>query len=328
MRRREFLSLVGCGMLASPVVTHAQQRTIPLVGFLSTVVADGYEGRVRAFRQGLKDAGYAEGENVAVAYRWAENKLDQLPILGADLVQRNAAVIVATGGTAGALAAKALNTPIPIVFGIPEDPVKLGLVKSLGRPGGTMTGVNFFVGEILGKRLELLRELVPTASRLAVFVNPANAARAATQTEELQAAARAMGVETRIFQTSNTAEINDAFAAIGRERYDALFVSADPIFVTRRVQIANLAARHALPTSFPVRDGVEAGGLMSYGTNISDAYRQIGTYTGLILKGANPADLPILQSTKFELVINTQTAAMLGISVPATLLARADEVIE
>jgi len=327
MRRREFIALLG-GAAAWPVTGRAQQRNMPLVGFLSTVVADGDDGRVRAFRQGLKDAGYAEGENVAVAYRWAENKLDQLPILGADLVQRNAAVIVATGGTAGALAAKALNTTIPIVFGIPEDPVKLGLVKSLGRPGGNMTGVNFFVGEILGKRLELLRELVPTASRLAVFINPANAARAATQTEEVQSAARAIGVETRIFQTGNAGEINEAFATIGRERYDALFVSADPIFFTRRVQIANLAARHALPCSFPVRDGVEAGALMSYGTNVSEAYRQIGRYAGLILKGANPADLPILQSTKFELVINTQTAAMLGITVPPTLLARADEVIE
>jgi putative tryptophan/tyrosine transport system substrate-binding protein len=328
MKRREFITLLGGTAVAWPMVARAQQRTMPLIGFLSTVSADGFEFRVRAFREGLKEAGYVEGENVAIEYRWAENRLDRLPELGAELVRRQVSVMVATGGTAAAIAAKALNTTIPIVFGIPEDPVKLGLVVSLARPGGNMTGVNFFAGEVLGKRLELLRELVPLAIRVAVFVNPANAERAATQVKEIEASARAMGLQTRIFDTGGAPEINAAFATIARERPDALFVSADPIFVVRRVQLANLAARQAIPSSFSVRDIVDAGGLMSYGTNISDAYRQIGVYAGRVLKGAKPADLPILQSTKFELVINAQTARMLGLNVSPKLLARADEVIE
>ena len=283
---------------------------------------------MRAFRQGLKEAGYVEGENVAIEPRWAENRLDRLPALGSELVRRRVSVITASGGTAGAIAAKALNTTIPIVFGIPEDPVKLGLVASLARPGANMTGVNFFSGEVLAKRLELLRELVPAALRVAVFVNPANAARAETQVNELQTAARAMGLQTQIFNTSTGREINGAFTTFAHDRPDALFVSADPFFVIRRIQLANLAARHAIPSSFSVRDNVQAGGLMSYGTDISDAYRQMGVYTGRVLKGAKPADLPVVQSTKFELVINAQTATMLGLTVPPQLLARADEVIE
>ena len=302
---------------------------MPVVGFLSTVSPVGFEHRLQAFRQGLKDLGYVEGESVAIEYRWAENKLDQLAALGADLVRRQVSVIVASGGTAGAIAAKAPDTKIPIVFGIPEDPVKLGLVASLGRPGGNMTGVNFFVGEILAKRLELLRELLPKAERVAVFINPANTERAATQAKELEAAARAMGLQTRIFNTGSGRDIEAAFTTLARDRPDALFVSADPIFVTRRVQLANLAARHAIPSSFSVRDIVEAGGLMSYGPSISDAYRQLGVYAGRVLKGAKPADLPVLQSTKFELVINAaRPPRMLGLTVPPTLLATADEVIE
>jgi putative tryptophan/tyrosine transport system substrate-binding protein len=330
MRRRELITLLGGAATtgAWPLAARAQQRTVPVIGFLSSVSPDGFEDRLRAFRQGLKEVDYVEGENVAIEYRWAENRLDRLPTLGGELVRRQVSVITASGGTAGAIAAKALNTTIPIVFGIPEDPVKLGLVASLARPGSNMTGVNFFAGEVLAKRLELLRELVPQTSRVAVFVNPANPARAETQVNELQTAARAMGLQTRIFNTSTGREINAAFATFAQEPPDALFVSADPFFVVRRIQLANLAARHGLPSSFSVRDNAQAGGLMSYGTDISDAYRQIGVYTGRVLKGAKPADLPVLQSTKFELVLNVQTATMLGIEIPSTLLARADEVIE
>jgi putative tryptophan/tyrosine transport system substrate-binding protein len=328
VKRREFITLRGGAAAAWPLAAQAQQRAMPIIGFLSTVSPDGLEDRIRAFGQGLQETGYVEGMNVAIEYRWAENKLDRLPTLSAELVQRQVSVIVASGGTAGAIAAKALNTTIPVVFGIPEDPVKLGLVASLARPGGNMTGINFFAGEVLAKRLELLRELVPKALRVAVFVNPANPVRAETQVNELQTAAGAMGLQLQIFNTSSTREINEAFATLAQNRADALFVSADPFFVIRRVQLANLAARHAIPSSFSVRDNAQAGGLMSYGTNISDAYRQIGVYTGRVLKGAKPAELPVLQSTKFELVINAQTATMLGLTVPPQLLTVADEVIE
>jgi len=325
--RRKFITLLGGAAAAWPLTARAQ-RGMPVIGFLSTVSADGFEERLRAFRQGLKELDYVEGENVAVQYRWAENRLDRLPALGAELVQRRVSVLVASGGTAGAIAAKALKTTIPIVFGIPEDPVKLGLVASLASPGGNMTGVNFFVGEVLAKRLELLRELVPATTRIAVFVNPANAARAETQVNELQAAARTMGLQIRVFNAGTRGEINAAFATFAQERPDALFVSADPFFTVRRIQLSTLAARHAIPSSFSVADNVRAGGLMSYGTDISDAYRQIGVYTGRVLRGARPADLPVIQSIKFELVLNVQTAAMLNITVPPNLLARADEVIE
>jgi len=328
MRRREFVTLIGGAAAAWPLAARAQQPVMPVVGFLGTVSPDGFEARVRDFRLGLKDAGYVEGENVSIEYRWAENKLDRLPALGFELVRRQVTVIVAAGGTAAAIAAKGLNTTIPVVFGIPEDPVQLGLVMSLARPGGNMTGVNFFAGEVLAKRLELLRELVPTAVLVAVFVNSANPERAAMQVKELEAAARATGLQIRVYHTGSVRDINVAFAAFAHERPDALFVSADPVFVVHRVQLANLAARHAIPSSFSVRDIVEAGGLMSYGTNISDAYRQIGVYAGRMLKGAKPADLPVLQSTKFELVINAQTATMLGLTVPPSLLAIADKVIE
>jgi ABC-type uncharacterized transport system substrate-binding protein len=283
---------------------------------------------VRAFRQGLKDTGIVEGENVMIEYRWAENQIDRLPALAADLARKRVAVIVATGGTAPAIAAKAATTTIPIVFAIPEDPVRLGLVASLSRPGGNLTGVNLFVGELVPKRLELLRELVPAMTRVAIFVNPANPARAELQAREAESAGRAMGLRIQIFNAGTGHEINTAFATLARERPDALFVSPDPFYVIRRVQLATLAARHAIPTSFSTRDPVDAGGLMSYGTNVLDAYRQAGVYTGRVLKGAKPADLPIVQSSKFELVINAQTALMLGLTVPPTLLSTADEVIE
>jgi putative tryptophan/tyrosine transport system substrate-binding protein len=301
---------------------------VPIIGFLNVVSPEMFAGRLQGFHRGLKDAGYVEGENIEIIYRWAENQVDRLPELAADLVRRQVAVIAATGGTASALSAKLATTTIPIVFGVPEDPVKLGLVASLARPGGNLTGINFFIGELAAKQLGLLREIVPTAARIAVLTNPANVQASATAVAEVEAAARTMGLQTQVFNASTSREINTALAAVARERIDALFISGDPYFTIRRVQLANLTARYAIPASFGVRDFPEAGGLMSYGTNITDAYRQIGIYTGRILKGAKPSDLPIVQASKFELVINLATAMMLGIDVPPTLLARADEVIE
>jgi putative ABC transport system substrate-binding protein len=328
MRRREFITLFGGAAAAWPLAARAQQPAMPVIGFLGGVSPDGITERVLAFRQGLKDTGYVEGENVAIEYRWAGNQLDRLAGLAADLVHRQVAVIVASGGTAPAIAAKAATTTIPIVFLVPEDPVKLGLVASLSRPESNLTGVNFFFGELVPKRLELLRELVPAMAHVAVFVNPANPARAEFLMREVQSAGRAMGLQVQIFNTGTATEVNAAFATFARQRPDGLFVSPDPFFVVRRAQLATMAARYAIPTSFSVRDYVEVGGLMSYGTNINDAYRQVGVYTGRVLKGAKPADLPVAQSTKFELVINAQTALMLGLAIPASLLAVTDEVID
>jgi putative ABC transport system substrate-binding protein len=327
MRRREFIGLLG-GAAAWPLAAHAQQAAIPVIGFLNAVSASGMAERLRGFRQGLKDSGYVEGENVAIEYRWAENEIHRLPTLAADLVRRKVAVIAAMGGSAPALAAKAATTTIPVVFAVPADPVKLGLVGNLARPDGNMTGINFFTAELVEKRLGLLPELVPTAARLAVLIDPNVAASAEATARETEAAARVLGLQIQMFHASNSADINAAFAAMVRERSDALLVGPGPLFAVRRVQLANLAARHALPASFAVRDIAEAGGLMSYGTDLNDAYRQVGLYTGRILKGAKPTDLPVVQSTKFELVINLQTAWMLGIAIPPALLARADEVIE
>jgi len=328
MRRREFIAALGGAALAWPLAASAQQPAMPVIGLLGAVTATGFSDRLQAFHQGLKDTGYAEGANVAIEYRWANNELDRLPAMAADLVRRQVAVIVASGGTAPTITAKAATSTIPIVFTIPEDPVKLGLITSLARPGGNLTGVNFFLGELVPKRLELLRELVPAITRVAVFVNPANPARAELHAREAETAGRAMGLHIRVFNVGSSGDIDAAFAALSREQPDALFVSPDPFFTVRRVQLATLAARHAIPTSFSAREPVEAGGLISYGVNINDAYRQAGVYTGRILKGAKPADLPVLQSTKFELVINARTARMLGLTVPQSLLATADEVIE
>jgi putative ABC transport system substrate-binding protein len=299
---------------------------MPVIGFLHAVSPDAPP--IGHFRRGLREAGYVEGENVAIEYRWAENQLDRLPALAADLVRKRVTVIIAAGGTAPAIAAKAATATIPIVFTVPEDPVQIGLVASLSRPGGNLTGVNLIVGELVPKRLELLRELVPAMTRVAVFTNRANPARADIQMREAESAGRAMGLLIHSFNASTVAEINAAFATLARERPDALFVSPDPFFVVRRVQLATLAARHAIPTSFSSRDPVDVGGLMSYGTDINDAYRQAGVYAGRILNGVKPADLPVVQSTKFQLVINSQTALMLGLTVPASLLSVADEVIE
>jgi putative ABC transport system substrate-binding protein len=327
MRRRVFISLLG-GAAAWPLAVRAQQPAMPVIGFLNSQSPDGFTDRLRGFRQGLKETGYAEGETVAVEYRWAENQLDRLPELAADLVRRQVAVIAAGGGISTALAAKVATTTIPIVFAVPDDPVKLGLVVSLSRPGGNATGVNFFINELVAKQFGLLHELVPGAARIAVLINPANAQSTGTTVAEVEVAARTMGLQIQIFKASTGHEINGAFTAIARERPDALFVGPDPYFTVRRVQLANLAARHALPALYFNRDLAEAGGLMSYGTDITDAYRQVGVYTGRILKGAKAADLPVVQASKFELVVNLATATMLGLDVPASLLARADEVIE
>jgi putative ABC transport system substrate-binding protein len=327
MKRREFITLLG-GVTAWPLAARAQEQAMPVIGFLGAVSPDGFTERVRAFRQGLKEAGFVEGENVGIEYRWAENQLDRLPALAADLVRKRVAVMFANGGTTPAIAAKAATTTIPIVFAIPEDPVSLGLVASLSRPGANLTGVNFFFGELVPKRLELLRELVPALTQVAIFVNPANPSRAEFLVREAESAGRAMGLQIQVFNTDTVREINSAFTTLASQRPDALLVTPDPFFIGRRAQIATLAARHGVPTSFSARDYVEAGGLMSYGPNINDAFRQAGVYTGRVLKGAKVADLPVLQSTKFELVINAQTALMLGLTVPDKLLVAADEVIE
>jgi putative ABC transport system substrate-binding protein len=323
MRRRDFITLLS-GAVAWPLAARAQQRAAPVIGFLGAVSSTQ---TVRGFVQGLKDAGYVEGENVTIEYRWADNQLDRLPTLAADLVRKQVAVLVATGGTAPAIVAKAATATIPIVFTAPDDPVELGLVASLSRPGGNLTGVYFLVGELVPKRLELLRELMPAMTNVAVFVNPTNPARAEAQAREAESAARRMGLRVRIFNAGTGSEINMAFATLARERPDALLVSPDPLYVVRRVQLATLAARHAIPTSFSNRDPVEAGGLVSYGPNITDAYRQAGAYVARILRGAKPEDLPVMQSSKLELVINAQTALMLGLTLPPQLLARADEMI-
>ena len=301
---------------------------MPVIGFLNLASPDTIADRVRAFRQGLKETGYVEGENVAVAYRFAGNQNDRLPEMAAELVRHQVAVIAATGGIAAVLAAKAATTTIPIAFMAAEDPVKLGLVASLARPGGNLTGINFFNSELVAKRLELLRELVPAATRVAVLVNPANAANAETTLRDVEAATRVIGLQMQVLNASTNREISTAFATLARQRSDVLFVGNDVFFTTRRVQIAILAARHAIPAAFSQREFTEVGGLMSYGSSITDAFRQVGVYTGRILRGAKPADLPVMQASKFELVINAETSRTLGLEVPPTLLSRADEVIE
>src|SRR5215475_12587007 len=326
MKRRDFIPFLT-GAAAWPLTASAQQLAPPVIGFLEIRSPETITERLRAFRQGLKETGYVEGENIAIDYRWAE-QMERLPELAAQLVRRQVAVIITTAGFATALAAKDATTTIPIVFGVSDDPVKHGLVASLARPGGNLTGVNLLSTELTAKRLELVREMLPRASRIAVLVNPANTGNTQTTLRELEVAGPATGFQTQIVNASTSREIDTAFAAFARERPDAVFVGQDAFFNGRRLQLATWAARHGLPMTSGSRDICEVGGLMSYGTNIVDTYRQMAVYVGRILKGAKPADLPVEQSAKFELVINAQTARILSLEVPPTLLARADEVIE
>jgi putative ABC transport system substrate-binding protein len=325
LKRREFIAVLG-GAASWPLAVQAQQA-MPAIGFLASPLPDANTDRLRGFRQGLKDTGYVEGENVAIVYRFAENQDDRLPTLAAELVSRRVAVI-ATGGPPPTFAAKAATTTIPIVFLVGDDPVRLGLVTSLSRPGGNITGINLLASELAAKRLELLRELVPRAARVAVLANPANVAATETQLKDVDTAARAIGLQIQIHNANTSAEIDAAFETMSRERPDAVFVATSAFLNGRRLQLAQLAAFHRLPASYANREYVEAGGLMSYGANIVDGYRQVGIYTGRILNGTKPTDLPVVQSSKIELVINAQTARMLGLTVPPTLLGIADDVIE
>ena len=327
MKRREFITLLG-GAAAWPLAARAQQSTMPVVGLINLGTPDAMAHYVAAFGNALSEAGYVEGQNVTVEYHWLAGQYDRLPALMADLVRRRVAIIATPGGTPAALAAKAATTTIPIVFGVAENPVKLGLVVNLARPGGNATGVNFFLGEVVAKRLGLLHDLVPKAVRIAVLVNPANAPTAEATLRDIPEAARAIGLQIQVLNATTTPEIDAAFATIVRDRADALFVAPDAFFAARRGQLATLAARDRVPTSCANREMVEAGLLMSYGTNIVDMFRQVGIYTGNILKGDKPAELPVLQSTKFEFVINLQTARALGLEVPNSMQLLADEVIE
>jgi len=320
LKRREFISLLGAGA-AWPLAARAQQLPLPVVGFINGGSADGSAPFVTAFRKGLNETGHVEGQNLIVEYHWLEGQYQRLP-------SRRVTVIATPGFTAGAQAAKAATTTIPIAFGIGEDPVKLGLVASLARPGGNATGINVFLSELVAKRLGLLHDLVPKAVRIAVLVNPANVPTAEATLRDIPEAARAIGSQIQILNASTSREIDAAFATFARERPDALFVASDTFFTSRRVQLATLATRYVVPMTSAVREITDAGGLMSYGTDLSDMFRQVGVYTGQILKGAKPADLPVLQSGKFEFVINLQTARTLGIEVPNALLLVADEVIE
>ena len=326
MKRRDFITLLGGAAATWPLAARAQQPAMPVVGFLHSGSPEAFVNLVPAFRKGLSETGYVEGQNVAFEFRWAAGQDSALPELAADLIRRRVAVIAAPS-TPAAIAAKAATTTIPIVFAIGYDPVALGFVASLARPGGNMTGISFLSGELAAKRLELVRELKLGPTRVAVLVNPALAT-AETNLKEVEAAAQAIGLQIQVVRASTSRELDAGFATFLRERPDALFVSGDPFFMSRRVQIVQLATLHKLPATFAQREYVEAGGLMSYGANVADAWRQAGVYTGRILKGAKPADLPVVQASKFELVINAQTARTLGLTVSPSLLATADEVIE
>jgi putative ABC transport system substrate-binding protein len=327
MRRREFVTFLGGTVAAWSLAAHAQQAALPVVAFIRDGLADGSQRYVTAFRKGLNENGYVEGQNVTVEYHWLEGQYDRLPALLADLVRRQVAVI-ATPGTLPTRAAKAATATIPIVFGIGDDPVRLGFVASLARPGGNATGINFLVNEVAAKRLRLLHELVPKAARVAVLVNPANAAATENTLRDLHEAAPIIGLQIQVLKATTIGEIDGAFALLARERPDALFVGPDGFFSSRRVQFAILAARERIPAAYTQRGYVAAGGLMSYGTDQLDMSRQVGVYSGRILKGAKPTDLPVQQSTKFEFVINVQTARALSIEVPPSVLSIADEVIE
>jgi putative ABC transport system substrate-binding protein len=326
MRRRDFITLLG-GATAWPLAARAQQTTMPTIGFLDTRSPEAVLSRLRAFRQGLQGTGYVEGENVEIVYHFAENQLERLSDLASDLVQRQVAVIV-TAGERAIFAAKAATATIPIVFGIADDPVKVGLVASLARPSDNVTGINFLAAELTAKRLELLRQLLPRTDRVAVLVNPAEAERTESTIAAAEAAGRTMGMQIQIFKADTSHQIEAAFEDMEHDRPDALFIGTSPFLNVQNVQLAMLAAFHRLPGTHSEREYAEAGGLMSYGTNIADAYRQMGAYAGRILKGAKLAELPVIQSSKLELVINAATARMLGITVPFSLLAVTDDVIE
>jgi len=327
MRRREFVTLVG-GAASWPLAARAQQPSLPVIAFISSRSADASVRVAAAFHKGLNETGYVEGQNVTIEYHWLEGRYDRLSAILANLVGRHVAVIAIPGSKPSLLAAKTATTTIPIVFGVGEDPVRLGLVANLARPGGNATGINFFVGEVEAKRLRLLHDLVPKAVRVAVLVNPANVSNTETTLHIVQEAAHTLGLQIEIVNATTISEIDAAFASFARERPDALFVQPEGFFVSRAVQFATLAARDKIPAAYPERDMAAAGGLMSYGTDAADMYRQVGIYSGRILKGAKPADLPVLQSTKFEFLINMQTARALGIEVPSGLLSIADEIIE
>ncbi len=325
MRRREFIALLGGAAVAWPLTGHSQPTTVPVVGFLNSASADGYASMATAFRQGLNEAGYVEGHNVTIEYRWAENQYGRLPALAADLVDRRVAVIFANSPSV--TAAKAATSAVPIVFLSGDDPVQRGLVASFNRPGGNVTGVTILSGELAAKRLELLHELIPNAKTIAVLINsdfgPSGRFHA-----DVEAAARVLGMSIAPLQTNNEREIDSAFESLSQPRVDALLVGPGPFLDSRRDLLVALAAKAAIPAAYETRATAVAGGLISYGASVGDGYRQAGVYTGRVLKGENPADLPVMQSTKFELVINLKTAKALGLTVPDKLLARADGVIE
>jgi putative tryptophan/tyrosine transport system substrate-binding protein len=327
LQRRQFIALLGGAATAWPLAARAQQQAMPVIGFLDNRSSDGMASRLAAFRQGLKEVGLIEGENVTVVYRWAEDRLDRLPEMASELA-REATVIVTSGGPPAALAAKAATTTVPIVFLVGEDPTRLGLVASIARPGGNLTGINMLANELEAKRLQLLHQLVPQAQRVAVLVNPNSVINAETTLRDVEPAARTIGLQLQVLKASTVREIEEAFAWSEGQRPDALFVAATAFLNIRRVQLVQLAAFHRLAATYGQREAVEAGGLMSYGPSILEGYRQWGIYAGRVLKGAKPGELPVLQSTKFELVINNTTARMFGLTVPPSLLAIADEVIE
>ena len=327
MKRRKFIALLGGSAVAWPLDARAQQPTIPVIGFLSSRSPKESASAVAAFRQVLTEAGYVEGQNLDIAFRWAEGQYDRLPALAADLAGRQVAVIFATGGNPPAFAAKAATATIPIVFLIGSDPVKFGLVASLNRPGSNVTGVTLFTSLLVAKRMELLREVVPTATTFAILVNPNNS-NAEPDTRDAQTAARSLGLQLVVLSAGTENDIDAAFATLVQQRANALLVNTDSFFLARRNQFVALAARHAVPTIHDLREFTAAGGLVSYGTNLADAYRQAGIYVGKILKGEKPADLPVVQPTKFDLVINLKTAKALGVTIPPGVLAIVDEVIE
>jgi putative ABC transport system substrate-binding protein len=328
VQRRHFITLLGGAAATWPLAARAQQQMMPVIGFLDVRSSDGMASRLGSFRQGLKEAGFVDGDNVTITYRWAEDRVDRLPEMANELVHRQVAVIVTTGGPPAAFAAKAATTTLPIVFLVGEDPARLGLVTSLARPSGNLTGINMLANELEGKRLELLHHLVPRAARIAVLVNPANVTNTERTLRDVEGAARSIGLQLLTFKANTPREIEEALAMALQENADALFVGAGAFLNIRRVQLAQLAAFHRLPTTYGSREAAEAGGLMSYGPSILEGYRHWGAYAGRVLKGAKPADLPVAQSTKFEFVVNGSTARMLGLAVPDSLVALADEVIE